>query len=101
VGNRRKIIGIYEVMSGLTSDAYPPPYNERWSYAVKVKMLSEAFSRNWAANSVTLDDIVRDYVKTSQANVTLKRRNLNCLSYGHDKVQVTEEFAEFLIGKIM
>lgn len=92
-----KLLGYFEVIEG---PYYLEGTSSRWPWEVKGKNLCPAYSQSWNTFDNTLSNIQESYNSDVPITKNNKGNNLNGLKYGSDKIQLTEEFANHVIGII-
>ncbi|WFD09787.1 phospholipase D family protein [Tepidibacter hydrothermalis] len=89
----KKLLGYFEVISEY--DEMRP--GDRWPWGVNVKNLLPEYSDNWPQFGNTLAYVQSTYYGNSPITDN-GGNNLNSLMYGQDKIRLTNEFAQHLIG---
>ena len=75
---------------------------ERWPWYMEGKSQLQEFSRTWWQHNIRRQDALTEFLKAHPgvAVTAAGGRTLNTLNRGNDKVEVTQEFGEFLIEKM-
>lgn len=74
----------------------------RWPWYVEGRNQSQGFGKSWWAHNIQRQELVSEFIKNHPGTpITIAGGfSLGSLNYGGDKVQITEEFANFVIDKI-
>jgi hypothetical protein len=79
------------------------PWKQRWPWHIEGRNLSENYGGNWW--NYDLDrKLLLDMFRNQYPNQPVTKSGgytLGTINFGSDKVEITKEFAEFLISKIM
>lgn len=92
-----KLLGYFEVIEG---PYYLEGKSSRWPWEVKGRNLCPAYSEKWNTFNNTISSIQASYNFVAPVTKNNKGNNLNGLMFGLDKIQLTEEFANHVIGII-
>lgn len=92
-----KLLGYFEVKSA--PEAVDPEDNPRWPWRVKALNLSPNYSANWTQYDNTISSIQRNFSLGSPIT-EVGGYSLNGLRYGHDRIQLKRDFANFVIDII-
>lgn len=100
VGNGR-LLGYYLVTSEKALKASESKEN-RWPYFIESECLSQLYSNHWWDFELFLTSLEKEFNELYQDKTITSSggRTLGSLQFGNDKIQITEEFAQFLIDKI-
>lgn len=76
--------------------------NDRWPWKVQVECYSSQFSAVWWDYELKTQELVDEFLELNpEEHITMAGGDtLGALQWGQDKVQITKEFAQFVIGKI-
>lgn len=76
--------------------------DDRWPWKVEAECHSSKFSANWWEYDLKTKELIDEFLKECPGeHVTAAGGNtLGALQWGRDKVQITKEFAQFIIGKM-
>ncbi len=95
------IVGYYVVTS---DDAvyFENDENDRWPWKVEAECHSSKFSANWWEYELKTYELVDEFIKAYPGiHITAAGGDtLGALQWGRDKVQITKEFAQFVISKM-
>lgn len=100
------ILSYFKVTGDLTRvtdvELAAEPWLERWPWYMEGKNQSQEFGKNWWLHNIRRQDVLDEFlVKHPEALITDSGGvSLGAINFGSDKVQVTKEFAQFLIEKI-
>jgi HKD family nuclease len=77
-------------------------WRKRWQWSVEGLNRSRNFSKNWWKHKLLRNDLVMEFTSLNPDIALTKAGNktLGAFNFGADKIQITEEFAQFLIDKI-
>ena len=77
--------------------------NDRWPWKVQVECYSSQFSAVWWDYELKTQELVDEFLELNpEEHITMAGGDtLGALKWGQDKVQITKEFAQFVIGKIL
>ena len=75
---------------------------DRWPWKMKAESYSSNFSAEWWDYELKTQQLVEEFLQLNpEKHITKAGGNtLGALKWGKDKVQITEEFAQYIIGKI-
>ncbi len=75
---------------------------DRWIYKVQAECHSSKFTANWWKYELKTQALVDEFLEMyPDKNVTVAGgKTLGALQWGRDKIQITKEFAQFIINKI-
>jgi len=95
----RKLLSYYRVLSDAR---HTGNMNDRWPWYVEAENLSPNFGRTWWNYDLTIASIQEGFHRLNPDKpITFNGGfSLGALNYGADKIRLTKEFAEYLIGKI-
>ena len=96
------IVGYYIVTS---DEAVYEKWNDedRWPWKVEAECYSLQFSTSWWNYELKTQNLVDEFLeqKTAKEHITQAGGDtLGALQWGRDNVQITKEFAQFIIGQI-
>lgn len=75
---------------------------ERWNWCVESKNMTRVFGGEWSKHELTLSRLGKEYLKLYPGKkLTTHSQSLGALRYHADKLELSEEFAFFIIGKVM
>lgn len=76
--------------------------DDRWPWYVQTEYLSEGYSKQWWSYDTRIIDLCSDFIKKNpKASATYQGgKTLGALNFGADKIQLSTEFANFLISII-
>jgi hypothetical protein len=76
--------------------------SDRWPWKVKAECYSSKFSADWWNYELKTQELVDEFLETKQRkHITMKGGDtLGALKWGKDKVEITKDFAKFVIDKI-
>lgn len=95
------IVGYYTVISDeavfIKNDD-----EDRWPWKVQAECHSSQFSEKWWDYELKTQELVNEFLEQNPGkHITLAGGDtLGALQWGRDKVQITKEFAQFVIGKM-
>jgi hypothetical protein len=98
IGNGR-IVGYYKVISKPFRDE---EFEEKYTWCLKVELLSFVYTKSWRSSHLMLTELIENF-KTAFAGVALTntgRFTLGTLNFGSNKIQITQEFAGYLLYQI-
>lgn len=77
--------------------------NDRWPWKVQAECHSSEFSAEWWDNELKTQELINEFLeKMPGQHITLAGGDtLGALQWGRDKVQITKEFAQFVIDKML
>lgn len=100
------ILAYFKVTGGLEhvteSEIEKEEWKERWPWYMEGKNQSEKFSSEWWVHNLRRQEILEEFRQT-HPKVPITEAggfSLGTLNMGNDKVQITKEFASFIINKI-
>lgn len=76
--------------------------NDRWPWKVKVECYSSKFSVSWWDYELKTQELINEFLeKNPGQHITLAGGDtLGALQWGRDKLQITKDFAQFIISKM-
>lgn len=76
--------------------------DDRWPWKVKAECHSSQFSANWWDYELKTQELIDEFLETNpREHITVAGGDtLGALQQGSDKVQITKEFAQFVIDKM-
>lgn len=76
--------------------------DDRWPWKVQVECHSSKYSSNWWNYNLKTFDLVKEFKKLHpNKHITISGGDtLGALKWGSDRVQITDEFAQFIIERI-
>lgn len=93
------ILSIYKVKSGVKNTGQA---NDRWPYYVVGENLTPYYGQNWNKQNITITNQKNDVLNKSLFNITPSGKNsFGSLMRGADKLQLTPEFGQYLVNKII
>ena len=93
------ILSIFKVNSKVKLTSNP---KHRWHYYVKGENLTRFYGEEWNKHYIHISDEKNHFVQNSKYNVTPSGKNsYGTLQRGGDKLKITKEFGDYLIGKIV
>jgi HKD family nuclease len=101
------ILCYFKVTGGLqqvtTEDIIKDKWKGRWPWYMEGRNQSPEFGKQWWYYNIRRDDALEEFKKAfPNTPVTFSGGfSLGTINFGNDKVQITKEFGEFLISKIM
>ena len=95
----KKLVGYFECVS---ERALRDDLEVRWPYYVEGRGLSKEYSSSWWKYDLKLMSLQEEFIRDNpELPVTYTgTQSLGALNWGSDKIRLSPEFAEFLIGKI-
>ena len=95
------IVGYYVVISDEAVYAKNDD-EDRWPWKVKAECHSSKFSAEWWNYELRTQELIDEFLeKNPGQHITVAGGDtLGALQWGRDKLQITKEFAQFIIGKI-
>lgn len=99
----RKIISVFTATkeNGVKT-SFKNNKEKKWPYYVKCKNHSKTFGANWASEKLTLDYLKCSFLKKNPTGeVRLGGRDFNPMRRGLDRLKLTDEFATFVINKVV
>lgn len=96
----RKIMGVYKVKSEPLKDEDGDP---RWPWYVESDCITPCLANcKWSDVGFHVTGVAREYVeKFDKAISHTGRKNLNAINIGWDRVQLADEYGQYLLGMIM
>lgn len=95
------IVGYYVVIS---EDAVFDKIddNDRWPWKVKAECHSSKFSAEWWEYELKTQELIDEFLDQNPGKhiTSAGGDTLGALQWGRDKLQITKEFAQFIIGKM-
>ena len=79
------------------------PWLERWAWYVVGKNLTPNFGGEWWTHNLNAFELVKEF-KEFNSDIPITKSGgdtLGGLNYGHDKLRLKREFAEFIIKKVI
>jgi len=79
------------------------PWKKRWAWYINGKNLTPNFGGNWWTHNFNAFDLVREF-KRKNPDISITQvggDTLGGLNFGHDKLELKREFAEFIIGNVI
>ena len=75
---------------------------DRWPWKVKAECHSSKFSAEWWDYELRTQELIDEFLeKNPGQHITVAGGDtLGALQWGRDKLQITKEFAQFIIGKM-
>lgn len=101
------IVSYFKVTGGIqevtAEDIKKDKSKERWPWYVEGCNQSPEFGKQWWDYNIRRDDVLEEFKKAfpNTPVTTFGGFSLGTINFGNDKVQITKEFGEFLISKIM
>ena len=92
----QKLLGYFEV---ITQPAFSGNDDDRWPWSVQVKNLCPSYSEKWMIFNNTLARIKSEYAVDAPLTY-IGSKTLGALSFGADRIQLDERFANYLISII-
>ena len=76
--------------------------NDRWPWKVQAECYSSQFSAIWWEYELKTQELIDEFREQNpDKHITLAGGDsLGALQWGSDKLQITKEFAQFVIGKM-
>lgn len=99
----RKIISIFTAteVKGVIK-VFKNKRDEKWPYYVKCDNHTRTFGANWSSENLTLDYLKHSFLRKNQeGEVRPGARDFNPMRRGLDRLKLTEEFAVYVINKVM
>ena len=95
------IVGYYTVISDEVV-FHKNDDEDRWPWKVQAECHSSQFSEKWWDYELKTQELVNEFLEQNPGkHITLAGGDtLGALQWGRDKVQITKEFAQFVIGKM-
>lgn len=96
------IVGYYVVISDVAVFTKNDD-EDRWPWKVKVECYSSKFSSEWWNYELKTQELRDEFIeKHPEQHITVAGGDtLGALQWGRDKLQITKEFAQFIIEKIV
>lgn len=78
------------------------PWKERWPWHIEGRNLSVVYGRSWWEYDLERQSLLNTFTKQypNEPVTTAGGKTLGTLNFGSDKVEITKDFADFLISKI-
>ncbi|MFH1049655.1 MAG: hypothetical protein V1779_01850 [bacterium] len=102
----RKILSVFKSVSvpfkATNQQKKVDPDKIRWPWSILANNITPDFSRSWWNNNLLITELADNFsIKYPKIPLTyVGGKNINALNYGHDKIKLNKDFAEFIIGKI-
>lgn len=94
-----KIVSITRVNSGIKHAGIK---GDRWPYYVFVENLIPSYGKEWNKHNLTIFDQADEALNSGIKYLTPSGKNsFGAFRWGADKLRITEDFADFLINKIV
>ena len=100
------LLSYFKVTGGLShvtkEELARSPRLERWPWYMEGKCQSPKFGRDWWRHNIRRQDVLEEFLEVHPGIPVTESGSfsLGTLNFGNDKVQLTEEFAKFIIDKI-
>lgn len=95
----KNILSIYKVISEIKNSS---TLNDRWPYYVIGKNLTPFYGKNWNKYNITITNQKSEVIENNLFDITPSKKNsFGSLMRGADKLKITEEFANYIINKII
>jgi hypothetical protein len=74
---------------------------ERWPWYVKTTNLTSKYGQIWSKGNLTLSNLVKNFLSIHpKKTITPTSRSYGALQFGQDKIKLSRDFAEFVIGEV-
>jgi len=102
-----KIVGLFRVLShkpmyASLNKQNSNPNAKRWPWSIKGSNLSPTYGSKWGKSGLKLKDLKSEYQSGELTKVITSghKPHYGALNHGADKLQITEEFAKFIISRV-